>query len=92
MTEPLRVVSIGGGQVIGAAQRLKKYTRPQRDSPWIDLTAVVTVTDDGGSSGRLRREFEVLRPAIFGTAWWHCPRMKHCYPGSFNTGFQRGAV
>ena len=27
-----------------------------------DLTAVVTVSDDGGSSGRLRREFQVLPP------------------------------
>jgi len=28
----------------------------------VDVTAVVTVTDDGGSSGRLRREFDVLPP------------------------------
>src|SRR5262249_60949267 len=28
----------------------------------IDITAVVTVSDDGGSSGRLRREFDVLPP------------------------------
>ena len=27
-----------------------------------DLTAVVTVTDDGGSSGRLREELQVLPP------------------------------
>src|SRR5208282_6467583 len=27
-----------------------------------DLTAVVTVTDDGGSSGRLRRDYRVLPP------------------------------
>ena len=30
--------------------------------PHADITAVVTVTDDGGSSGRLRREFDVLPP------------------------------
>ncbi len=30
--------------------------------PQIDITAIVTVTDDGGSSGRLRREFDVLPP------------------------------
>lgn len=30
--------------------------------PMVDVTAVVTVTDDGGSSGRLRREFDVLPP------------------------------
>ena len=28
----------------------------------MDITAIVTVTDDGGSSGRLRREFDVLPP------------------------------
>ncbi len=34
-----------------------------QDRPAItDLTAVVTVSDDGGSSGRLRREFQVLPP------------------------------
>ncbi|MGD1072455.1 MAG: uridine diphosphate-N-acetylglucosamine-binding protein YvcK [Bryobacteraceae bacterium] len=63
MNEPLRVVSIGGGTGLSALLNgLKKYTRPRKDSPWIDLTAVVTVTDDGGSSGRLRRDFEVLPP------------------------------
>jgi uncharacterized cofD-like protein len=30
--------------------------------PEFDITAVVTVTDDGGSSGRLRRDFDVLPP------------------------------
>ena len=30
--------------------------------PALDITAIVTVTDDGGSSGRLRREFDVLPP------------------------------
>jgi uncharacterized cofD-like protein len=31
-------------------------------TPEIEVTAIVAVTDDGGSSGRLRREFEVLPP------------------------------
>lgn len=54
---PLRIVSIGGGTGLSALlQGLKRY------APAIDITAVVTVTDDGGSSGRLRREFEVLPP------------------------------
>jgi uncharacterized cofD-like protein len=30
--------------------------------PHVEITAVVTVTDDGGSSGRLRRELEMLPP------------------------------
>src|SRR3954451_9482759 len=62
-TEPLRIVSIGGGTGLSSLLNgLKKYTRPRPDMPWLDLTAVVTVTDDGGSSGRLRRDFEVLPP------------------------------
>src|ERR1700733_8490761 len=63
VTEPLRVVSIGGGTGLSSLLNgLKQYTRLRQDLPWLDLTAVVTVTDDGGSSGRLRREFEVLPP------------------------------
>src|SRR4051794_25925579 len=61
---PLRVVAIGGGTGLSALlQGLKEYARPADGSPpTIDITAVVTVTDDGGSSGRLRREFDVLPP------------------------------
>jgi len=68
MTGPLRVVSIGGGHGLSALLNgLKKYTHPGRnrkgeEEPLIDITAIVTVTDDGGSSGRLRREFDVLPP------------------------------
>jgi uncharacterized cofD-like protein len=63
LAEPLRVVSIGGGTGLSSLLNgLKKYTRLRPDLPWLDLTAVVTVTDDGGSSGRLRRDFEVLPP------------------------------
>lgn len=60
---PLRVVAIGGGTGLSALlQGLKPYTRKHGPSPQVDITAVVTVTDDGGSSGRLRREFDVLPP------------------------------
>ncbi len=64
MTGALRVVSIGGGTGLSALLAgLKSYVRPQRPGdPFLDLTAIVTVTDDGGSSGRLRREFDVLPP------------------------------
>src|ERR1700722_15409506 len=63
MTEPLRVVSLGGGTGLSALLHgLKAYTDPSESSAWIDITAIVTVTDDGGSSGRLRREFDVLPP------------------------------
>jgi uncharacterized cofD-like protein len=50
-----RVVALGGGHGLFASlSGLRRVTR--------DLTAVVTVADDGGSSGRLRREFGVLPP------------------------------
>jgi uncharacterized cofD-like protein len=41
---------------------LKRYALPGIEGPPLDITAIVTVTDDGGSSGRLRREFDVLPP------------------------------
>src|SRR5512142_1109333 len=72
----LRVVAIGGGTGLSTLLKgLKKYTlahalasdslsRSQApDSARIaELSAVVTVTDDGGSSGRLRKEFNILPP------------------------------
>lgn len=60
---PLRIVAIGGGTGLSTLLRgLKKYSQVREASPLIEVTAVVTVTDDGGSSGRLRRDFEVLPP------------------------------
>jgi uncharacterized cofD-like protein len=50
-----RVVALGGGHGLHASlSGLRRVTR--------NLTAIVTVADDGGSSGRLRREFGVLPP------------------------------
>jgi uncharacterized cofD-like protein len=66
VTDPLRVVSIGGGTGLSALLHgLKLYTgghSPARRGCLVDIVAVVTVSDDGGSSGRLRREFDVLPP------------------------------
>jgi len=60
---PLRIVAIGGGTGLSALLAgLKRYALPGTDGPAVDITAIVTVTDDGGSSGRLRREFDVLPP------------------------------
>ncbi|HHT46544.1 MAG TPA: YvcK family protein [Firmicutes bacterium] len=50
-----KIVSIGGGTGLSVLLRgLKEYTS--------NITAVVTVTDDGGSSGRLRGEIGMLPP------------------------------
>jgi len=63
MTGPLRIVSVGGGTGLSVLLNgLKKYTRLNEAGPSVDITAIVTVTDDGGSSGRLRRDFDVLPP------------------------------
>ena len=67
MSEQLRVVSIGGGTGLSSLlSGLKQYAHLSEDRspehPLLDITAVVTVTDDGGSSGRLRRDFDVLPP------------------------------
>lgn len=63
MSQPLCVVSIGGGTGLSALLNgLKDYVHPQPGQPQVDITAIVTVTDDGGSSGRLRREFDVVAP------------------------------
>jgi len=61
---PLKVVAIGGGTGLSSVlQGLKHYVHPADPStPRVEITAIVTVTDDGGSSGRLRREFDVLPP------------------------------
>lgn len=65
----MRVVALGGGTGLSALLRgLKDHVMRQRDQratperPIADLAAIVTVTDDGGSSGRLRRENRMLPP------------------------------
>jgi uncharacterized cofD-like protein len=65
----LRVVALGGGTGLSALLRgLKEHVvrrsdrHPTRERPISDLAAIVTVTDDGGSSGRLRRENRMLPP------------------------------
>lgn len=64
----LRVVAIGGGTGLSTVLKgLKKYvTGPGSASPEpariSHLCAVVTVSDDGGSSGRLRKELNMLPP------------------------------
>lgn len=72
----LRIVALGGGTGLSAllrglkrhvAQR-KPFALPegpaaaQEAAAIAELAAVVTVTDDGGSSGRLRREYKILPP------------------------------
>jgi len=53
-----RVVAIGGGTGLATLLRGLKAHTPH-------ITAIVTVADDGGSSGRLRRELGLLPPGDF---------------------------
>lgn len=55
----IRVVAFGGGHGLGACLRALRRCRPQLE---LEITAVVTVGDDGGSSGRLRAERGALPP------------------------------
>jgi uncharacterized cofD-like protein len=64
-----RVVALGGGTGLSSLLRgLKEHVvrrsdqLPSPERPITDLVAIVTVTDDGGSSGRLRRENRMLPP------------------------------
>ena len=53
--EPLKVVCIGGGTGLSTMLKgLKEYTD--------NLTAVVTMADNGGSSGHLRKDLNILPP------------------------------
>ncbi|MBO0833543.1 MAG: uridine diphosphate-N-acetylglucosamine-binding protein YvcK [Actinobacteria bacterium] len=90
------VVALGGGHGLYASlSGLRRVTR--------DLTAVVTVADDGGSSGRIRREFGVLPPGDlrmalaalcgddeWGTTWSRV--IQHRFTGSPSAGGERDGV
>jgi uncharacterized cofD-like protein len=67
---PMRVVAMGGGTGLSAVLHgLKQYVVSGAEGPAggelpgiADLSAIVTVSDDGGSSGRLRKELNVPAP------------------------------
>jgi uncharacterized cofD-like protein len=68
----VRIVALGGGTGLSVVLRgLKEHIaqgardrgpKERAQCPISDLVAVVAVSDDGGSSGRLRREYRVLPP------------------------------
>jgi len=86
----LRVVAFGGGHGLSASlSALRRVVA--------DLTAVVTVADNGGSSGRLRREFGALPPGDlrqalaalcgddeWGSTWARVLQHRFVSPGAMN--------
>src|SRR5271170_1018620 len=91
----VRVVALGGGTGLSAVLRgLKEHIaergkrRPKQAIA--DLTAVVTVTDDGGSSGRLRREYRVLPPGDIRNCMVALSRDEHLLGDLFQYRFPAG--
>ncbi len=89
MTRPA-VVALGGGHGLAASLSALRLITDR-------ITAVVTVADDGGSSGRLRDEFDVLPPGDLrmalaalcdDTAWGHQWRdvLQHRFAGGGQLG------
>ena len=69
-SQKVKIVSIGGGTglarlLLGLKHFVGKNSKTSSLASKFavsQLTALVTVTDDGGSSGRLREEFQILPP------------------------------
>lgn len=59
----LNLVALGGGTGLSTLLAGLKRLVGERQSDWLrNLAAIVTVSDDGGSSGRLREELQMLPP------------------------------
>ena len=103
---PLRVVAIGGGTGLSTLLRgLKRYVpvqeRRRRDPdspapatqhPIGELAAVVTVTDDGGSSGRLRDELNILPPGDIRNCMVALSEDEHLLAKLFKYRFDQGEL
>ena len=100
----LRVVAIGGGTGLSTLLRgLKRYVAAPagtavdahcKDSPCLirDLAAVVTVTDDGGSSGRLREDFKMLPPGDVRNCMVALSEDEHLLSRLFQFRFDQGEL
>lgn len=62
MRRAKRIVALGGGTGLPVVLSALKPEKRHLLSAHRDLAAIVTVTDDGGSSGRLRKEMGTLPP------------------------------
>jgi len=103
-SKQLRVVAIGGGTGLSTLLRgLKRYVAaPQGTNPVVhpdykhlpclirDLTAIVTVTDDGGSSGRLREDLKMLPPGDVRNCMVALSEDEHLLSRLFQYRFEQG--
>ncbi|MFY9571301.1 MAG: uridine diphosphate-N-acetylglucosamine-binding protein YvcK [Blastocatellia bacterium] len=89
-------MSIGGGTGLssllsGLKSYVGKESTSRLESSWIEtLTAVVTVTDDGGSSGRLREEFQILPPGDIRNCMAALAEDEHLLTRLFQYRFESG--
>jgi len=91
----VRVVALGGGTGLstmlrGLKEHLAERGKRKPKHAVGDLTAVVTVTDDGGSSGRLRREYKVLPPGDIRNCLVALSRDEHLLGKLFQYRFPAG--
>src|SRR6201985_1575534 len=103
-TEQLRVVAIGGGTGLSTLLRgLEQFTvHPQGPVPAVsnkkfpclirDLSAIVTVTDDGGSSGRLREDLNILPPGDIRNCMVALSEDEHLLSRLFQYRFDQGEL
>ena len=96
VTRPLHVVAIGGGTGLSTLLRgLRRHVPAPGHSPdpayaIAELSAVVTVTDDGGSSGRLRQDFNMLPPGDLRNCMVALSEEEHLLSKLFNHRFKTG--
>jgi uncharacterized cofD-like protein len=101
----IRVVCIGGGTGLSTLLRgLKRFVAApvshdsdsplHTDAPTLirDLVAIVTVTDDGGSSGRLREDFKMLPPGDVRNCLVALSEDEHLLSKLFRYRFEQGEL
>jgi uncharacterized cofD-like protein len=102
----LRVVAIGGGTGLSTLLRgLKRFVAPPPGAPFPadsrcaevpcmirELAAVVTVTDDGGSSGRLREDLKMLAPGDIRNCMVALSEDEHLLSRLFQHRFHKGEL
>ena len=85
MKRKTKIVVIGGGTgTFVALSGLKKYA--------VDLTAIITMMDSGGSSGRLRDELGVLPPGDIRQCLVALAKSSKLLRDMFNYRFERGEL